>query len=74
MIVCAGHVCTLFKDYIMTFSVLPYLTPTLLKQLITEKTKKKSISFAQDALTEWKPDSCQSIYLEYISEHPAAQD
>lgn len=37
-IVCAGHVYTLFKDYIMTFSVLPYLTPTLLKQLITGKT------------------------------------
>lgn len=37
-IVCAGHVYTQFKDYIMTFSVLPYLTPTLLKQLITEKT------------------------------------
>ena len=78
MIVCSGHVYILFKDYIMTFSVLPYLMQTLLKpgtlRWSQKKTFLRSISFAQEALTEQKPDSSRSIYLEYISEHPAAQD
>ena len=42
MIVCSGHVYILFKDYIMTFSVLPYLMQTLLKPGTLRWSQKKT--------------------------------